>query len=115
MADLEYENTSGYPEPVKGALGAHRVIEGNYSPLGYEQITDLAAPAKALTVPLGARIAHIQAEGDDIRYRDDGIDPTATVGFLLADGRDFPYSGDLAAIKFIQVTAGGKLNVHFYG
>lgn len=84
-----------------------------YNPLGYEQITGLST-AKALTVPTGARKAQIQAEDQDVRYRDDGTDPTATVGMVLASGADLWYEGDLDALSFIEATTGATLNVSYY-
>lgn len=84
-------------------------------PKGYQQITDLSA-AVGLTVPSGARFALIQAETASVRFRDDGTSPTATVGMLLTAGAaPWLYDGNLAGVKFIQVSAGGALNVLFYG
>ena len=49
------------------------------------------------------------------RWRDDGTAPTATVGMLLSAGQTQTFSGDLAALKFIQTGAGvATLNVSFY-
>ena len=90
------------------------IREGNLEPLGYQQITVLTA-AIGLTVPAGATIALLQAEGDDIRWRDDGTVPTAAIGMLIQQGRELAYTGRLEAIKFIEVTASGILNVSFYG
>lgn len=83
------------------------------SPLGYEQITSLSAAA-ALTVPAGAAVAVIEAETQAVRWRDDGTDPTATVGMPLPTGRVFVYAGALSAIKFIEQAASAKLNVNYY-
>lgn len=84
------------------------------TPKGYQQIISPAA-ATALTVPTGATTAIIQAEGNDIRWRDDGTDPTASVGQILYMGQQMTYQASLAAIKFIQVSAGGIVNVTYYG
>jgi hypothetical protein len=54
----------------------------------------------------------IQAEGASLRYRDDGSDPTATVGMLLADGASMAYTGDMTKLKFFSAT--GKVNLAFY-
>jgi hypothetical protein len=90
--------------------------------LGYQQITSLSASA-ALTVPTadpvtGAKqqptIAYIVAETQDVRWRDDGTAPTASVGTPLAAGVPFPYDGDLTKIRFIEQTASAKLNVTYY-
>jgi len=88
------------------------VSEG-YTPLGYQQLTALGT-ASALTVPDGARLALLQAEGADVRWRDDGTDPTATVGMMLAVGTVMLYTGDLTAFRAIETAAGAKLNVSYY-
>ena len=83
------------------------------APLGYQQITSLSA-ATALTVPSGASLAWVQAEVNNVRFRDDGTNPTASVGFLLLATNDFTYIGDLSAVKFIETTASATLNVLYY-
>jgi len=85
-----------------------------YSALGYQQITSLGS-AVGLTPPAGAVYAVLQAEGQVVRYRDDGTNPTATVGMMLYPGAAFTYNGTLSAIKFIQADTGGILNVLYYG
>jgi hypothetical protein len=87
----------------------------------FEQIT-LGAAATALTVPTvtvnnakhEARVALIQCEAVAVRWRDDGTDPTASVGMRLVPDEEFEYDGDLKAIKFIREAAGAKLNVSYY-
>lgn len=82
---------------------------------GYQQLTSLAA-ATALTVPAGTSFALINAETQDVRWRDDGTDPSATVGMLIAAGSTLQYeAADLAIIKFIQTAASAKLNISYYG
>lgn len=90
------------------------VIDQPHEALGYEQIVDLST-AVGLTVPRGAKFALIQAEGANVRWRDDGTAPTATVGMLLSTTSDgLWFTGDLRAVRFIQTTAGAKLNVSYY-
>ena len=97
-------------------LSAEKVVEGNISPLGYQQIdTATLATSTALTVPSGARIALVVVGGGQaVRWRDDGSDPSGTVGMPVADGATLPYAGDLTAIRFIRVASGAVLNVSFY-
>jgi hypothetical protein len=91
------------------------------SRLGYEQISSLAS-ATSLTVPtrnldgLSCRptIALITPETQAVRWRDDDVDPTSTVGMPLAAGVTLQYDGDLTKIRFIEQTAGAKLNVTYY-
>lgn len=83
--------------------------------LGYQQITSLSA-ATALTVPAGTILAIITPETQAVRWRDDGTNPTATVGYPLAVGSELRYTaGQLAALKFIEQTASAKLNITYYG
>lgn len=81
--------------------------------LGYQRITNLSS-ATALTVPTGATRALIVAESQAVRWRDDGTDPTASVGMPVATSTYLSYDGDLSRIKFIEQTASATLNVTYY-
>ena len=89
------------------------VIEGQRQPLGYQQITDLSSPV-TLAPPSGTRLAVIQCDTQNVRWRDDVTAPTSTVGMLLATGDDKIYTGDFAGIQFIEVVAGANLNISYY-
>lgn len=88
---------------------------------GYQQITTLSS-AVGLTVPEvdneGRASTPVQAtiicETQGVRWRDDGVAPTATIGMPLAVGTVFTYDGDLKRIKFIEQTASAKLNVTYH-
>ncbi len=83
--------------------------------LGYEQITSLAA-STGLNIPAGTRLAIIIPETQGIRYRDDGVAPTASVGMPLAAGAVFQYTGNaMTQLRFIEQTASAKLNISYYG
>jgi len=89
--------------------------------LGYQQITTLSS-ATGLTVPsvdangLSCRpsIALITPEGQAVRWRDDNVNPTASVGMPLAVGVTLQYDGDLTQIKFIEQVSGAKINISYY-
>ena len=81
--------------------------------LGYQQITSLSASA-ALTVPSGATLALIVPETQNVRWRDDGTDPTSSIGMPIVVGASLSYDGDLKNIRFIQQTASATLNVSYY-
>lgn len=89
--------------------------------MGYQQITSLSA-ATGLTVPpcspngLNQKptFALIVAEGQNVRWRDDGTAPTATVGMPLVVGVPLQYDGSLDKIQFIEQVAGAKLNISYY-
>jgi len=90
--------------------------------LGYQQITSLSA-STALTVPTRnpatgdlqqPTLALIVVEGQSVRWRDDGVAPTASIGMpVLANGM-LSYDGNLQNIRFIQTTASATINVTYY-
>lgn len=89
-------------------------------PCGYQQLTSIDT-ASTLTVPTPASCggavsaALIKAEAQAVRYRDDGVAPTTTVGMPLAIGEPgLFYEGTLTKLQFISATAGAKLNVLYY-
>lgn len=84
-----------------------------YRPLGYEQITDVSS-AVGLTIPETANRALIQPTAKNVRWRDDGEEPSATVGMQIAAGSTMAYEGDLSALSFIQEDTGAVLNVSYY-
>lgn len=90
-----------------------KTIQGHLEPAGYQQITSLNI-VKALTVPKYAKLVMIQAESQAVRWRDDGTNPSGTVGMVLAAGDTLVYTGKFAAIKFIEAAASAKLNVTYY-
>jgi hypothetical protein len=89
--------------------------------IGYQQITSLSG-AVSLTVPtrdangLSAKptLAIITPETAGVRWRDDGVAPTGTVGMPLAAGVTLQYDGDLSQVRFIQQAAGAILNISYY-
>jgi hypothetical protein len=89
--------------------------------LGYQQISSLSS-ATGLTVPtvdlngLACRptLAIITPETQGVRWRDDGVAPTASVGMPMAAGVSLQYDGDLTKIQFIEQTASAKLNISYY-
>lgn len=90
-------------------------LPANDQPLGYQQITSLSA-ATGLTVPANAQRALIVCETQAVRWNDFGT-PTASVGWPLATGQAFLYTGGfsgLSAIKFIEQTPSAKLNISYY-
>lgn len=94
------------------------VIDGQRVPNGFQQITSLSS-AVGLTVPAGTRLVLIQAEDQNVRWRDDGTDPTASVGMVITSDSLLVYTGagevsPFEAIRFIQETASAKLNVSYY-
>lgn len=91
------------------------------SAMGYQQLTGLTT-ATRLTVPtrdinglsVKPAIAIITCEVAGVRWRDDKIAPTATVGMPMSAGVTLQYDGDLNSIQFIQQSAGAIVNVSYY-
>jgi hypothetical protein len=91
-----------------------RTVSGSPGePKGYQQIT---APdtATSLTVPAGARSAVLKPTTQAIRIRDDGTDPTTTIGYPVAVGEEFEYHGRLEKVRVISQVAGAVVNVLYY-
>jgi hypothetical protein len=107
---MEMSNTASTPVD---AIPTFLVNPGGEA-VGYQQITNLSS-AVALSPPTGAMIAVIIPEGEAVRWRDDGVAPTSTVGMPLAVGQQLIYARDLAALSFIQQSATAKLSVSYYG
>jgi len=88
--------------------------DGQREPIGFEQITDLSSAVGFASVPTRARMAFIQAQGEDVRWRDDGTDPTSGVGMLITVDSILSYTGNMSKIKFIEASAGAVLNISYY-
>jgi hypothetical protein len=60
----------------------------NYQPLGFAQVavtsTAQTFGAAGVTVPTGARLAVMTVDAANVRYRDDGAAPTASIGIQLS-------------------------------
>lgn len=82
--------------------------------LGYQQMTSLVAAAALPSIPSGASEAFIVCTGQTVYWRDDGTDPTASVGVPLPVNTGLPYIGSLARMKIIQTTPTAVCNVSYY-
>lgn len=91
------------------------VVDAYRTPINYEQLLDLSS-AVGLTANTydDATYAIVQAQDQDVRWRDDGTVPNAGTGMVLAAGQSMAYFGDLSAIKFVETAASAKLNVSYY-
>jgi hypothetical protein len=83
------------------------------------QLTSLSASTALAScsggIPSGSNAVVLRAEAQALRYRSDAgvAASTAGVPMLVADPPLF-YQGNLAGLRFIESTSGGKLNVLFY-
>lgn len=82
-------------------------------PLGYEQLTNITT-AQKINPPVGTVLIIGVAEGAPVRWRDDGIAPTAKIGMPVGD---FEYTGALknSNIQFIGTDATSVMNLSYYG
>ena len=91
--------------------------------LGYFQAAagsiDAAATLSSLVsggIPLGATRVRISVGAQAIRWRDDGVNPTAAIGMPQAVGSVIDYQErDMASLRFISQVAGAILDITFYG
>lgn len=80
---------------------------------GFAQVTATSA-AFGLSPPPGTAYALVTAEAQGLRWRDDGVNPTASVGMPMAAGDSILIDTAIVAVKFIAQTSGAILNVSFY-
>ncbi len=92
-----------------------QVFRGPRQSLGYQRMDDVMAVATYLA-PRGAISVILQAEDQNVRWRDDGVAPTATVGMLLRiTDPPFEYFGNLSALQVIRTAPGAILNLIYRG
>lgn len=85
---------------------------------GYFQQVGLVAAQGLPSLPVDATLAILTVSGQPVRFRDDGTNPTATVGMPIAVGQSYTFKGTnalLAATKLIQTTATATVDVSYYG
>lgn len=89
---------------------------------GYQQVDASGTVAAfALTIPVSPSNSPtaptyviIQAEAQALRWRDDGVAPTTTVGMTIPAGGELRYDGDLKKIRLINAVAGAIANISYY-
>lgn len=92
------------------------------TPRGFQQITAATlASSTGLTIPTGSDglepdFCIVHPDTQNVRWRDDGAAPTASVGMRLLVGAERIIEGQAAmkAVRFIVETAGANLNVSYY-
>lgn len=100
--------------PLLMAASGQPVIDGYLQPAGYTQITSLSSAVSIGTIPDGTRLTLVQAETQNVRWRDDGTNPTSSVGMLLSAGQTLVYNGDPRSLRVIETTSSAVVNVAFY-
>lgn len=93
-----------------------RPVDTRLHTMGYQRV---AVPTSGVTplpaAPAGATMAQISIEGAGIRYRDDGVDPSADSGMPLDAGESLTYDAAMGDFRMIGRAAGAFCNVTFYG
>jgi len=112
-------DSSGHLLVTVTSGGATSVTPATVTPLGNCQLTSLAAATGLAScsggIPATSTTAQIQCESQAVRFRDDGTNPTASVGQPLLVGQPMLYKpSDLTLIKFIQQAASATCNISFY-
>jgi len=95
---------------------ANKVISQLGNPVGYQQLT-VDNTARALTIPTSANRCIITSQDATYRWRDDGTDPTSTVGMPITNGQTLTLddAGSMSAFRAIRTTATNAiLNISYY-
>ena len=86
-------------------------------PKGYQQLT-VSTTAVGLTIPSGATRAVVYVESQPVRWRDDGVAPTSTVGVPAVDTDAFELPSIQSVNQFQAIRSGASdatLNIVYYG
>jgi hypothetical protein len=87
------------------------------APKGYQQLT-VSNTAVGLTVPAGATRAVVYVEAQPIRWRDDAVAPTSSVGVpaIATNAFELPSVQSLNGFKAIRSgSTDATLNIVYYG
>ena len=91
-------------------------MEASKNALGHQQITSLSAAVGFTSIPAGTEVVLVQPQTQNVRYRDDGTSPTASVGIVLVALTVYEFSvAQFSSMKFIETAASAALNCAFYG
>lgn len=95
-----------------------RAMTSAVLPLGYCQLTvsSTAVLLSSCTGGIPDKSAWVQIIGETaaIRYRADGVAPTASVGMPLATGTPMQYTSVMAKLQFIAQTGTATVDADFY-
>jgi hypothetical protein len=86
-------------------------------PLGHCQLTSMASSTLVSTctggIPATTNYIVIQVQTAAIMWRDDGVEPTASVGNLAPAGSWVPFQGDATNLRVIAVTGSPVVDFDF--
>jgi hypothetical protein len=91
----------------------HRAASFGHA-VSFESLT-VSSTAVGLTVPSNVHSAFVSTDGETVRFRMDGSNPTSTVGHKLPlDTFIEFYRDDLAHVRFIATGSDATLFVTYY-
>ena len=98
------------------------VVTGIRRALGYVQMSVTTVVPVTLAAAITAAglksstigYAVIQCSGNAIRWRDDGVAPTTTVGMNLTVGSELDYAGEVASMQVVSTSGTATLDISFY-
>ena len=98
------------------------VVTGIRRALGYVQMSVTTVVPLTLAAAITAAglkastigYAVIQCSGNPIRWRDDGVPPTTTVGMNIPVGGELDYAGEVATFQVVSTTGTAVLDISFY-
>lgn len=82
--------------------------------VGFQTLSSLST-ATRLTIPNGARFAMISVEAQDVRWLDDGNNPSASVGMPMSVGDTMWFTGTISEFRVIEQASGARVSVGYYG
>ena len=91
------------------SIGIH---DASLTPVGYEQKTAFNGAAEK--IKLFADYVLLTADVGTTLWRDDGVDPTSSIGSRLPAGSDFWYTGDVSKLRVIGFDAAAILSISGY-
>lgn len=86
-------------------------------PAGYEKLAVSTSAVGLASIPGDASRAVVVVEAQPLRYREDGTDPTASVGFLAVAETVFVLPSRNAILQFKAIRSGGTdsaISVNYY-
>ena len=102
---------------IAGTTGSTLVAALETDPGTATVMGSLAASLSAATplpAPEGTTHAVIAVSAAGIRYRDDGVVPTAGLGLPIAQNEIFTFAGNMKNIQFIAQSGSPVLDILFY-
>lgn len=84
-----------------------------FTSTGFVAVTSFST-ATGFTPPATSTVCFITPEGNPVRFRTDGTNPTATVGQLVPANSQLALTANLTGVKFIPTTGSATLDVDCY-